>query len=83
MDGDGLGDGDGGSGRGGFGFDAAGVAGAVCCWGGGDGEAADAVAGGDWDGAFEIGGGCGMEDVAEGAGNETHGWLGLVVLIGE
>ena len=77
MDGDVVGVGDGDSGWGGFaGFYAAGIAGAVCCCcGDGDGEAADAVAGGRWGVAFEvgIGCGCGVEDVAEGAGNETHG----------
>lgn len=72
MDGDGLGfcDGDGRRGRCVFGFDAAGVAGTgcCCCGGRGDIEAATAMAGGDWSGAFEVGSGCGVEDVAEGAG---------------
>ena len=83
MDGDGfgLGDGDGRRGRGIFGFDAAGVAGTVCCCCGGrrDIEAAAAMAGGDWSGAFEVESGCRVEDVADGAGEETHGSLVLVL----
>ena len=83
VDGDvvGVGDGDCGSGWRGFaGFDAACVARAVCCCcGDGDGEAADAVAGGGGEGAREVGGGCGVDDGAEGAGDETHGVSGVVV----
>ena len=84
MNGDelGLGFGDGGR-RGRFGFDAAGIAGTGCCCCGRDIEAAAAMAGGDWSSAFEIGSGCGMEDVAEGAGQETHGRLELVVVIAQ
>ena len=86
VDGDGLGFGDGDGGRGGgiFGFDAAGVARTVCCCCGGrrDIEAAAAMTGGDWSGAFEVESGCRVEDVAEGAGKETHGRLVLVLFAG-
>ena len=85
MDGDGLGfgDGDGRRGRRIFGFDAADVAGTggCCCGGRGDIEAAATMAGEGWSGAFEIGSGCWVEDVAEGAGEEAHGRLELVLVI--
>lgn len=85
MDGDvlGFGFGDGGRGRDIFGFDAAGVARTGCCCCGWYVEAAAAMAGGDWSGTFEIGGGCWVEDVNEGAGKETHGRLELVMLIAD
>lgn len=78
MDADRLGYGFGDGGRRSiFGFNAAGVAGTggCCCGGRGDIEAAATVAGRDWSGAFEMGGGCWVEDVAEGTGEKTHSWL--------
>ena len=83
MDADGLGYGFGDGGRRGvFGFDAAGVSGTggCCCGGRGDIEAAAAMAGGLWSSTFEMESRCWVEDVAEGAGKETHGRPKLVLI---